>query len=141
MSKHYHFKTLLCLMLVLVSMLTTVASAATLRGSPEQPYSLTSSGTIDEGLDRDKTDIAAADIYPDAGGFSDANGVGLKFTIKAPGPFSTHVVASSAPALRYNANHFTIGYKNAYACEGKRRLCMVSNTNGYYTASSGVWYP
>lgn len=55
MRKHYHFKTLLCLMLVLVSMLTTVASAATLRRSDRWPYSLTSSGTIDEGLDRKKT--------------------------------------------------------------------------------------
>lgn len=141
MRKHYHFKTLLCLMLVLVSMLTTVASAATLRGSPEQPYSLTSSGTIDEGMDRSKTDIAAADIFPTESGFSDAGGVGLKFTIKAPGLLSTYVVASSAPAIRYNANPFTIGYKSAYACAGQRRLCMVSNTKGYYTASSGVWYP
>ena len=141
MRKHYHFKTLLCLMLVLVSMLTTVASAATLRRSDRWPYSLTSSGTIDEGLDRKKNDTTEADIYPDAGGFSDANGVGLKFTIKAPGLLGIHVVASSAPAIRYNANHFTLGYKSAYACEGQRRLCMVSNTNGYYTASSGVWYP
>lgn len=141
MKKRYHLTTLLCLMLALVTLLATVASAATPRGSAKQPYSLTSSGTIDEGIARYKSDTAEADIYPTESGFSDANGVGLKFTIKAPNFFGSYVVASSAPAIRYNANHFTIGYKDAYACAGDRKLCMVSNVSGYYTASSGVWYP
>lgn len=139
MKKHHHITTLLCLALVLVTLLATVASAATPRGSVGQYYELTSSGTIDEGVDRPKSDTAAADVYPST--FSDANGVGLKFTIKAPGFLGLYSVASSAPAIRYNSNHFTIGYKEAYACAGQRRLCMVSNSSGYYTASSGTWYP